>query len=254
MLWWEARGEGPRNVLLLHGWGGAGSGHSWRQIQPHLPSSGWRVAAMDFRGCGRSAAPGACGHSVEQCAEDAVAVADAAGMGSFILAGFSMGGKVAQRVASCHPDRVAGLFLMAPLALGPMPLTETLLQMWLRIAREQERFAEILGAMEQPPVAPEIMRDFYSDCLAAGEDGLAGTFRMCARDAGEQLLPAIRARTLVVGGANDGLMPPATIAERVAGRIRGAATVTLDAGHQMTLTRGAQLAELLRGFVDEGGR
>ena len=249
MLWWEAAGEGPREILLLHGWGGAGSGHSWRQMLPHLPLEGLRVVTMDFRGHGRSG-PAAGGCTLPQFGADALAVADAAGLRRPLIAAFSMGAKVAQWIAVHHPERVDSLFLMAPLALGPMPLTETLLTMWLRMAREQKRFAEILGAMEQPPVGPEIMRDFFADCLAAGEDVLAGSFRMCVPDGGSDRLARLSTPTLIVGGERDGLMRPGLLRDSVAARIPGARVVTVDAGHQMTLTRGRQLAELLRDFAD----
>jgi len=248
MLWWVSAGEGPREVVLLHGWGGAGSGHSWRQMLPHLPLDGLRVVTLDFRGHGRSPRS-AGGFAVEEFGRDALGVVEAAGLRRPVVAGFSMGAKVAQWMAAHYPERVDGLFLMAPLALGPMPLTETLLRMWLRMARTQERFAEILGAMEQPPVAPAIMRDFFQDCLAAGEDVLAGTFRMCARDAGDDRLGEIRAPTLIVGGGNDNLMRPHLLQEKVCTRIRGARVATLQAGHQMTLTHGAELAALLRTFA-----
>lgn len=29
-------GTGPTNLLALHGWGGAGSGHSWREVLKYL--------------------------------------------------------------------------------------------------------------------------------------------------------------------------------------------------------------------------
>lgn len=248
-LWWEVRGDGPREILLLHGWGGSASGHSWRQMLPHLPLDGLRVAMFDFRGYGHSgpAAEGAI--AVEDYAADALAAADAAGMQRPILAGFSMGAKVAQWIAVHRPERVAALFLMAPLALGEMPLTETLLKMWLRMAREQERFAEILGAMEQPPVPGEIMQAFFQDCLHAGEHVLAESFRMCARDGGGQLLGRLQVRTRIVAGERDGLVRADLLRERVTSRIPHAEVIPIDSGHQMALTRGPRLAALLRDFV-----
>src|SRR5437588_6646410 len=33
---YQVTGDGPRTVLALHGWGGAGSGHSWRDVIRHL--------------------------------------------------------------------------------------------------------------------------------------------------------------------------------------------------------------------------
>lgn len=50
---------------------------------------------------------------LEDCADDAVAVADALGIDRFVPVGYSMGGPVAQLVWRRHPDRVRGLTLCA---------------------------------------------------------------------------------------------------------------------------------------------
>jgi 3-oxoadipate enol-lactonase len=47
------------------------------------------------------------------CADDAVAVADALGIRTFVAVGYSMGGPIAQLVWHRHPTRVAGLVLCA---------------------------------------------------------------------------------------------------------------------------------------------
>jgi len=48
------QGEGP-TVLLLHGWPDTSS--LWDDVAPELVSAGYRVAAPDLRGCGRSDKP-----------------------------------------------------------------------------------------------------------------------------------------------------------------------------------------------------
>lgn len=50
---------------------------------------------------------------LDDCADDAVAVADALGIKSFIAAGYSMGTLVSQVIWRRHPERVAGLVLCA---------------------------------------------------------------------------------------------------------------------------------------------
>lgn len=49
--------------------------------------------------------------SLEDCADDVVALADVLNIDSFLVAGYSMGGMVAQLVAHRHPHRVDGLAL-----------------------------------------------------------------------------------------------------------------------------------------------
>ena len=71
-----------------------------------------RVLAMDHRGHGRGIRSNR-RFRLADCADDAVALADALGVERFIPVGYSMGGLVAQLVWHRHRDRVAGLVLGA---------------------------------------------------------------------------------------------------------------------------------------------
>lgn len=73
---------------------------------------GFRVLAMDHRGHGRGISTRR-PFRLEDCADDAVALADVLGVDRFIAVGYSMGGPVAQLVWKRHPERVAGLVLCA---------------------------------------------------------------------------------------------------------------------------------------------
>lgn len=96
-------------VLLLHAVGCTGLLTWFPSIEPL--SRRYRVVTMDQRWHGRGI------HSPEfslaDCADDVAAVVDALDLGEVIVAGFSMGSIVAQRVWRQHPDRVAGLVLCA---------------------------------------------------------------------------------------------------------------------------------------------
>ena len=95
-------------IVLLHGWTATADlnfSTCFRPLSEH-----YRVIAFDHRGHGlglRARKP----FKLEDCADDAVAVADALGIDSFIPFGYSMGGTVAQLVWRRHPDRVDGLIL-----------------------------------------------------------------------------------------------------------------------------------------------
>jgi pimeloyl-ACP methyl ester carboxylesterase len=251
-LHYETAGEGPRGVLMLHAWGGAGSGHSWRQVLPHLNLRDLRLVMADTRGHGRSGGA-ATSFSIEQLAEDALAVAEAEAIDPLIVAGASIGGKVAQWMAARYPERVRGLVLIAPVPVSAQPLDGADLAMWLQMARERDRFSRILAAMEKPPVEPQVLRGFFDDCHATPLAALAGTFQMAVSDAGPERLGDVRARTLVVAAERDGLVPLETVRNEVAARIPGARLVTVDCGHHITLTRGREVAALLEGFLAEAG-
>ena len=72
----------------------------------------YRIVMMDLRGHGRGLPSGRF-LRLRDCADDAVAVADALGIDTFIPVGYSMGGPVAQLIWKHHGSRVEGLVLCA---------------------------------------------------------------------------------------------------------------------------------------------
>ena len=69
------------------------------------------MVALDHRGHGKGLRTW--WFRLEDCADDAVAVAAALGIDRFVAVGYSMGGPVAKLAWRRHPDRVAGLVLCA---------------------------------------------------------------------------------------------------------------------------------------------
>jgi len=106
-LWWESRGEGDPPLLLIQGLGYTAD--MWHHVLPGLAASR-RTVSFDNRGVGRSSVPEP-PWTVEEFADDAIAVLDAAGAAKAHVFGVSMGGLVAQEVALRLPDRVASLVL-----------------------------------------------------------------------------------------------------------------------------------------------
>jgi pimeloyl-ACP methyl ester carboxylesterase len=96
-------------VLLLHALG-CTAYLTWYPVLEELSKS-YRVLAFDQRWHGRGIRSRR--FRLEDCADDAVAVLDELGLPSAVVAGYSMGGLVAQLVAHRHPDRVDGLVLCA---------------------------------------------------------------------------------------------------------------------------------------------
>jgi len=100
-------------LLLLHGLA-ATALLNWGPSMPSL-GRGFHVIALDHRGHGRGLSSQKV-FSLEDCADDAVALLDELGVDRAIVAGYSMGGLVAQLVWKRHPERVAGLVLCATAA------------------------------------------------------------------------------------------------------------------------------------------
>ena len=97
-------------IFLLHGWT-ATADLNWFRCYAALGER-YRVIAFDHRGHG-SGLRSKKRFRLEDCADDAVAVADALGIDRFVPVGYSMGGPVAQLIWRRHPERVRGLTLCA---------------------------------------------------------------------------------------------------------------------------------------------
>lgn len=106
-LWWESTGEGDPPLLLIQGLGYTAD--MWHRVLAGLAAQR-RVVVFDNRGVGRSSVPEP-PWTVEQFADDAMAVLDAVGAQRAHVFGVSMGGLIAQEVALRHPDRVVSLVL-----------------------------------------------------------------------------------------------------------------------------------------------
>jgi pimeloyl-ACP methyl ester carboxylesterase len=104
----DSGGDGPA-VMLLHGWM-ATADLNWVGAYAAVQQAGYRVLAIDHRGHGRGLRP-LVRFRLSDCAADAAGVLRELGVAPAIVAGYSMGGAIAQLVAHEHPDVVRGLVL-----------------------------------------------------------------------------------------------------------------------------------------------
>src|SRR2546423_3635580 len=119
-------------VVLLHGWTATGASN-WAATITALEER-YRVVALDHRGHGRGIR-GADPFSLEDCADDVVALLDGLGVRSAIFVGYSMGGPIAQLIWRRHPRFVHGLILLATAAdftstPGYEPLEDIVEHVW----------------------------------------------------------------------------------------------------------------------------
>ncbi|SOD98109.1 alpha/beta hydrolase [Blastococcus haudaquaticus] len=116
-------------VLLMPSWSIVHSGH-WKAQVGYLARR-YRVVTFDGRGSGASGRPvGAAAYTDDQYAADAVAVLDATGTERAVLVGLSCGATWSVHVAAGHPDRVLGLFALAPSCGFPLPPSKTTKHEW----------------------------------------------------------------------------------------------------------------------------
>lgn len=97
-----AEASGPL-VLMCHGF--PESWHSWRYQLPALQAAGYRAAAMDLRGFGRSGKPtDASAYLMTTLVDDCVGVVEALGEKSAIIIGHDLGAPIAWTAAWTRPD------------------------------------------------------------------------------------------------------------------------------------------------------
>ena len=101
-------GHGKPTLLCVHGSGGDSS--VWASQFAGLAAD-CTLIAPDLPGHGKTKGKG--GYRLEDYAAWLESFAEALGLHSFILMGYSMGGAIAQAMAHAYPTRVAGLILVS---------------------------------------------------------------------------------------------------------------------------------------------
>ena len=215
----EFRPEGePRGTLvLIQGLGLSGS--FWFSIPERLAGEGWRVLVIDNRGVGKTPIP-ARPYRMADLADDVATMLDDAKVFRAAVVGISMGGMIAQHVAIRHPDRVAGLGLLAttpglPHGRLPRPGTiRTLMRSGTMLKRDNpkglEEYARMLLPEHELPRAAELMGHWVPVLKSEPIKPQAFLLQLGAvmtHSTGAQL-STIKAPTHVVHGAEDVLVPP----------------------------------------------
>jgi pimeloyl-ACP methyl ester carboxylesterase len=114
-------GQGPHNVLVLHGW--FGDAHAFAPMEPALSCDEFTYAFIDYRGYGGMMdAAGA--YTIDEIAQDTLALADHLGFDEFSLVGHSMGGMAVQRVLAQAPARVRKLVAVTPVPASGVPFDD----------------------------------------------------------------------------------------------------------------------------------
>lgn len=188
----------------------------------------FRVVRYDTRGHGDSPVPDG-PYSINDLADDLVALLDRLGVQRARLVGLSLGGMTVMRVASRNPERVERIALLCTGA--QLPPAEA----WL------ERAATVRAQGSQAVATAVVERWFTPAYLEAHPDARSAHERMIASTPAEgyaacceaiakldlrEELSAISVPTLAIAGDDDPAAPPAKL-EEIATRIPGARLLTV---------------------------
>jgi 3-oxoadipate enol-lactonase len=249
----SAKGTGDL-VLFLHGIGGNRSNWS-RQLD--AVGRNYLAVAWDARGYGDSDDYDG-ETSFDIFADDVLRVLDHFGAVKAHLCGLSLGGRIAQRVCSRHPDRVASLILA-----DTRPDTAD-----TRSPEEREAFlaarakpllagktaADIADGLARglagPTVAPAALQELVTSISRLRTDSYLKTIRANLNDDFIGSPAAIDVPTLILVGERDTLTPPA-LSRQLAETIPGAEmTIIRNAGHVSNLEQPDQFNMAVLGFLD----
>jgi pimeloyl-ACP methyl ester carboxylesterase len=253
-LWVHQRGAGP-DVLLI---GGLGDPYESWQGQLDGLAGRYRLTAPDNRGVGRTPMP-AGDLSIRAMADDAAGALRELGIERAHVAGFSMGGLVAQELALAHPQSVSSLALLSSYARTDGLLHRTI-SSWIWLARVADDPREFLRAFSAWLFSRRAHDgDFAEAWVQAGLDDphpmstedFCAAARACLEHDALDRLGAIAVPTLVVAGEEDLVTPP-RFARELAERIPDAQLELLPAyAHQSFMEVPDRVNAVLDRFFSE---
>jgi pimeloyl-ACP methyl ester carboxylesterase len=253
-------GEGP-TVALLHGFGGAAS--NWTLVAPSLARH-CRVLAPELPGHGGSSALPGPAETLDPYADRIAALLP----GPSVVVGHSLGGVVALRLASRHPELVLGLVLAGSAGIGSSTPRSRRALTLSSLVRPGKRLSPLRRFIAREPLLRRLVFRWVSvadprafDPVAA-ESFLAGSGLYTAiRAAGDALartdprvdLGRVRCPVLVLHGARDGQVPIRDAFE-YSRRLRAPLRVIADCGHLLIGERPRAVVDGILDFLDRIGQ
>jgi pimeloyl-ACP methyl ester carboxylesterase len=219
---YDVSGDGPP-IILGHSL--LCDGRMWEHVAPDLARK-HRVINVDARGHGGSTAPGP--FTLEDLADDWIAILNREGISKATLCGLSMGGMTAMRLALAAPDRVKSLILVDTSADAEQARKRL---QYIAMAELVRRFGfiapihwEIKRLMfgrttqkERPALAEQWARRFHENDTHQVYHAVRA---VAERGSLEGRLQSIHRPTLVLVGAEDRATPPER-SERIGAAIPG---------------------------------
>ncbi len=252
-LTYSVRGTGPP-VLFIQGAGVHGSG--WNPQVDGLQDR-YRCLSFDNRGIGGSQPLGG-RLTVEQMADDALALMDAQGWPSAHVVGHSMGGPIALHLALTARERVSSLALLCTFARGADVTRPSRWMIWMGLrtrlgTRRMRRLAflemvmppKILTGADRDALAEQLGTVFGHDLADQPAIVMKQLAAMRAFDATGGLTRLATIPTLVVSAAHDRIAR-AELGRALASGIPGARYLEIaEAAHGVTIQQDREINDLL---------
>ena len=242
----EERGAGDVSLVFLHYWGG--THRTWSKVAAELQSA-YRTVTYDMRGWGGSGASDE-GYSISALAEECTALVEHLALSRYVLIGHSMGGKVAQLVASRNPQGLLGLVLVAPATPTPNHLPEGAKQQQIHAYDTRETVLQTIEFLSAGALDSDSVEQIVADSLSGtSEAKLAWPTSAILEDISSEV-SKIAVPTLVLAGEQDRLDSVEQHRREVVERIpRATLEIIPRSGHLLPIDEPVRTARAIQLFV-----
>lgn len=241
------QGRGELALVFLHYYGG--SSRTWQSVISQLPDH-YRTVAIDHRGWGLSDAPKS-GYRIADLASDAEGVIAALELKRYILIGHSMGGKVAQLMASRRPQGLEGLMLIAPSPSSPLILSQEDRDRLTGAYSSREAVEFVIdNVLTAKPLSPALREQVIEDSLSAATEAKAAWPDIAMREDITNEVASIDVPVRVISGELDRVDTPETLQRELLPRIPHAAMMIVPGtGHLSPLESPQEIAGYISCFA-----
>ena len=247
-LAYEVSGECSKPVILLiHG--GTANRRAWDLVTPALRAR-YRIVAVDLRGHGQSPAPDH-GYSALQLSADINRLIDELGLGQITVVGHSLGGMAAIFLAVHRADVVKRLVLLnvpvTPNSIGALarlearlrspgffPVTQAFVDEWSSLPQATPAAFQAIKQDHIRALRPIVWQRVFAELVDAD---MTST------------LSSIRQPTLVLWGAEDGLLGAAQCEQLQTGIENVRVVMMPDAGHSPSSAAPDRVAAEIAAFA-----
>ena len=245
------RAEGPADAPAIIFSNSLGCDHLMWQPQADALKHSFRVVRYDQRGHGASDVPDGL-YPLERLGEDVLGIADHLGLKTFHFCGLSMGGLTGQWLGIHRAQRLMSLTLADTSPHFPPP------EMW-------DQRMELIRQGGMKAISDMVLGRFFSESFHESDPGTVSDFRNVLEQTNPQGylgcslmlrqvdvfddLKKITTPTLIISGRHDQSTPPAR-GELIAGEIKGAQHIIIDAAHISNAERPVDFTRALADFLD----